>query len=139
MSNGRETIMSFDNRRFNINGKEREHFFTALELAFNIDRKKTANGWSFDPFKGMILHKYDRANINKFMGSPSIETIGNMVWDWLIEIDESSMPHDDWDMDEDHDGHNGKGWRIYLEDWGRVNGDSSAICAIKPVYLWYGK
>ncbi len=55
------------------------------------------------------------------------------------------MIYEDWESNLVHDGSNGKGFRIYTEGWGRINGTSShtsedySFGAIKPVYLWFGK
>lgn len=50
---------------------------------------------------------------------------------WLAEADYGSQP--------DHDGDNGRGWRVYNEGWGHVDGHRSAIVAITPVWAMYGK
>lgn len=39
----------------------------------------------------------------------------------------------------DHDGDNGKGWKVFTTAWGMVDGDYRAICAIVPVWAMYGK
>lgn len=39
----------------------------------------------------------------------------------------------------DHDGDNGRGFRVYNESWGRVGGDSYAFAAVEPEWAWYGK
>ena len=39
----------------------------------------------------------------------------------------------------DHDGDNGRGHRVYCEDWGHVGNDSRAFVAIEPAWLIYGK
>jgi len=36
-------------------------------------------------------------------------------------------------------GDNEKGWRVYCEDWGKIDSDDYAFLAIKPAYIWYGK
>ncbi len=50
---------------------------------------------------------------------------------WLAEEDFGNEP--------DHDGDNGKGWRIYNEGWGHVDGDWSAFVAVAPAWAMYGK
>lgn len=50
---------------------------------------------------------------------------------WLAEQDYGKEP--------DHDGHNGRGWRIYNEAWGHVDGDYAAFVAIAPAWAMYGK
>jgi hypothetical protein len=39
----------------------------------------------------------------------------------------------------DHDGDNGKGWRVFTEDWGHVAGHRCAIVAVQPAWAMYGK
>ena len=50
---------------------------------------------------------------------------------WLAELDYGSEP--------DHDGDNGKGWRLYCESWGHVDDHSSAFIAVAPAWAMYGK
>lgn len=59
------------------------------------------------------------------------EQIIPLIKAWLSEADYGREP--------DHDGDNGKGWRVYNEAWGHVNGEWQAFCAIEPVWLMYGK
>jgi hypothetical protein len=49
---------------------------------------------------------------------------------WLAQAEYPRQP--------DHDGDNERGWRIYNEDWGHVDGDD-AIIAVSPVWAMYGK
>lgn len=39
----------------------------------------------------------------------------------------------------DHDGDNGKGWRLFVGSWGHVCGDNYAVFAITPAWAMYGK
>lgn len=50
---------------------------------------------------------------------------------WLAEQEYGREP--------DHDGDNGKGWRVYNESWGHVDGDWSAFIAVSPSWATYGK
>jgi len=50
---------------------------------------------------------------------------------WLSQVDYGREP--------DHDGDNAKGWKLYNEEWGRVDSDSSAVIAVAPVWAMYGK
>ena len=45
----------------------------------------------------------------------------------------------DYGREPDHDGDNGKGWRVYNEDWGHVDHDFAVFAAVKPVWAMYGK
>jgi len=50
---------------------------------------------------------------------------------WLLSTDYGREP--------DHDGDNGKGWRIFTEGWGHVNGCVYAIVGVQPVWAMYCK
>lgn len=50
---------------------------------------------------------------------------------WLAQADYGHKP--------DHDGDNGRGWRLYNECWGHVDDDSAAFVAIAPAWAMYGK
>lgn len=50
---------------------------------------------------------------------------------WLAEAEYGEEP--------DHDGSNGKGWLMYVEDWGHVDNQWEAAVAIAPQWLCYGK
>ena len=39
----------------------------------------------------------------------------------------------------DHDGHNKRGFRIYNEAWGHVDGSSRAFMAVAPCWAMFGK
>lgn len=54
------------------------------------------------------------------------------VWNWLQQgADYGKQP--------DHDGDNGKGYRIFNEAWGHVGNDWRAIIAVQPAWAMYGK
>lgn len=44
-----------------------------------------------------------------------------------------------WDKEPDHDGDNGKGWRVFNGAWGHVYGMYQGICAVAPEWAMYGK
>lgn len=50
---------------------------------------------------------------------------------WLAEQDFGREP--------DHDGDNGKGWRMWTGPWGHVGDDRYAVCAILAEWATYGK
>lgn len=49
------------------------------------------------------------------------------------------LEHADYGHEPDHDGDNGKGWRLYCESWGHVAGDHYAFVAVEPAWAMYGK
>lgn len=50
---------------------------------------------------------------------------------WLKDVEYGHQP--------DHDGSNGRGWRLFTENWGHVAGFRCAIVAAQPVWAMYGK
>lgn len=49
------------------------------------------------------------------------------------------LAHQDMGRQPDHDGYNGRGWRVFTESWGHVWGCQYAIAAIQPAWAMYGK
>lgn len=131
-----------DNRIFNVNGQGLDLLKQALALAFaqqGFFNPAKAMSWHVSPDKGLILYWYAEKGTTPFMAPMGAEGVAEMVFDWLKSDQAKAIPCEGWDADSDHDGSNEPGWRVYVEDWGKVGGSSSAICAIKPAYLWYGK
>jgi hypothetical protein len=131
-----------DNRIFNVNGKGDEMLLRTLQLVFEQEGNKTAKGWSFSKKHGLILHWYcddGGAKVTPFPAELDAKAVLMFVIAWLKGKKAETVERHGWDEDADHDGHNGPGWRVFCEDWGHVNECPSAICAVKPVFLWYGK
>ena len=130
-----------DNRIFNVNGKTEEQLISALEYVFNqvIQFNPTCSSWKMNN-KGLILYWHKEAG-ECFPGNVdlSAKEVVPFVKKWLSNAKPEDFDLDGWDVNLDHDGHNSIGWRIYCEDWGKVDDSPYAICAIKPVYLWHGK
>jgi hypothetical protein len=55
----------------------------------------------------------------------------NFIDGWLTKVEYEGQP--------DHDGDNGKGWRVFTEQWGHVAGNHYAIVGVQPVWAMYGK
>lgn len=45
----------------------------------------------------------------------------------------------DYGREPDHDGDNNKGWTVYNEAWGHVDGQYQAFIAVTPTWAMYGK
>lgn len=134
--------MSFDNRIFNVNGETEEMLLAALKLVFQQEGDRaTAKGWSFSEKDGLILHWWaeDNDGVTPFPGKLNAEQCLPFVLAWLKSDQATTVACEGWDANVEHDGHNGPGWRVFCSDWGHVGDHHSAICAIKPVFLWYGK
>lgn len=132
--------MGFDNRVFNVNGEDFDTLKKTIELAFLINGSNTkAVSWEFDKDKGLVLSwtKTERGHL--FPVALDAEESASIAWKWIHTEDAKKMKFEKWDCDQDHDGSNGDGWRVYVEDWGHVGTNCYAICAIRPAYVWYGK
>jgi len=132
-----------DNVVFNVNGSGEKFLAKVLALAF--EQNFTPEGWKKDKNKGIVLfwslHEEGGKEVLPFRLSPTPEKLAKDIIqifrteDWVKEI-----PLKDWDADIDQDGHNSKGWRVFTERWGHIegNGWASFLC-ITPAYLWHGK
>lgn len=131
----------FDNKIFKINGSGSEMLENALELAFmQHGRNTTCEAWSQSNRHGLVLHWHNNSPNAISLPSPlSAKECLPIAEVWLRNDFTKSVELDEWCNNLDHDGHNKLGWLVYCEDWGHVGGTSSAICAIKPCYLWLGK
>ena len=125
-----------DNRMFDIvdNSKLEEW----IKLAAN---GKAAIGWAeqeVDKVAGRhrkcLIFYWADPNLPHFVWLPAgsdAQLIAALARNWLNKADYGPQP--------DHDGDNGKGFRIYVEDWGHVGGRWEAFLAVAPVWAMYGK
>lgn len=89
--------------------------------------------------KPLRLVFYDNRYVTTIEGNDQIalpfkldaEGAADFARRWLAEADYGKQP--------DHDGDNGRGWRLYVEGWGHVDGHRNAIIAISPAWAMYGK
>lgn len=111
----------------------------AMEIAFS--RYSNVKAYKIDPKKGLMFFwfyeepKYgETGNRSGSIALPfKMDAAGaaDFATRWLAEQDYGREP--------DHDGSNAKGWRIYNDEWSRVDGYAYSICAIKPCWMEYGK
>lgn len=130
--------MSYDNRIFNVNGRGDEQLLAALNLAFSQEGS-SAKAWKSSKRHGLILLWHNGTDGTPFPSAMTAEECLPFIKAWLKSEDAKGVEMIGWDANADHDGDNGMGWRVYCEDWGHVDNSSSAICAVKPAMLWYGK
>lgn len=81
----------------------------------------------------LILFWHDEKGAQKLPFSLNCKQAAKFIADWL------SSPDCDWGGQPDHDGDNGRGFRIFTESWGHVAGHSYAIVAAQPAWAMYGK
>lgn len=131
-----------DNRLFNVNGRGDDMLLAALELAFMQDGDNaTAKHWGEFTKHGLILARYvsNSTDMHPFpAGQTAVECLPTVLA-WLKGDFAKTVEFGKWCGNADHDGHNTKGWQVYVDDWGHVGSQTSAICAIRPAYCWHGK
>ena len=127
----------YDNRIFNVNGESDSTLLMALTLAFEESEYKCV-GWTQSATHGLQLEMGIDTQTNVFPTPLSASECFPLVKQWLSGNFAQMVECEGTDADADHDGHNNRGWRVYVED---ANGycPTHAICRIKPAYIWYGK
>lgn len=132
-----------DNRIFNINGDGDDLLRSTLYFAFTQAGFATAKGWRISPEKGLILFWYvdeKDKGVTRFPSPVCSDTVMHLVKDYLNNKDTwKNTKFEGFEIDASHDGHNTRGWRVYCEEWGHIEGVHYAFLAIKPMYLWHGK
>ena len=115
-----------DNFHFDMTSQGASTLKTALSL---FDQRKVT-GYSTDGAK-LVLYWSESPNATALPYPMTQKQAADFALGWL--------EHADYGREPDHDGSNGKGWRLYCEDWGFVDGDHYAFAAIQPVWAMYGK
>lgn len=108
---------------------------SAMELAFRQPVFR-AEGYLIDPDRGLIFFwgGFNNHPPDGLIRLPfKLDAIGaaDFAERWLAEQDYGEQP--------DHDGDNGRGWRLYNDEWGRVGGLTYSFIAVKPEWAMYGK
>ena len=131
--------MNYSNRIFRVNGEGDKGLLMALKLAFMQAHDTSARWWRKSE-KGLVLGWGDPPEeCFPFPCKMTPEGVLDSVTSYLKEVDIGDIELLSFEGNADHDGDNKIGWSVYCEDWGYVDGEFQAICAVKPVYLWVGK
>lgn len=125
-----------DNRVFNINGESKAQLLQTIILALDgaeVDYYKITK-------KGFVIYwsNTDTKDVIKLPVSHTADMISEVIFKWLLDSEPENFDISEWDSNANHDGHNGRGWRVYTEDWGQL-GEWQTKVAVLPVWLWYGK
>lgn len=125
-----------DNFSIDIVARGRDNLKAALTIAFSEHSKAIAT--RIHPEFGLILYWTDPTNpkpeTNKLLFPHDVAAASDLVWNWLLNV-----PNDSYRDKIDFDGSLVKAWRVYNQDWGRVDGEWEAFVAIEPVWGWLGK
>lgn len=79
----------------------------------------------------LILLAYEENDALKLPYPLNLKQTTEFGLGWLDEVEYDDQP--------DHDGSNGKGWRLFTNYWGHVANYHSAIVGIQPIWAMYGK
>ncbi|WP_327210066.1 hypothetical protein [Rhizobium leguminosarum] len=139
-----------DNFKIDITAKGRDSLAKALEIAFSHNaaagkaesyeivalKSDVYNGTpeNLDGRTALVFRRSKDDGRKSAVPLPfKLDAAGAADWAerWLAETDYGREP--------DHDGHNGKGWRVFTGSWGHVCGDHYAVCAVLPAWAMYGK
>ena len=132
-----------DNFHIDITCDTREALLLGMRLAFMQhpaprDMGRAMCGYVIDR-KGarMVLLWSNYEKISDSVTLPfrmDAEGATDFVSRWL-----EALPNEVFLNDMDHDGSNSRGWRMYVNEWGRVEGYHGSIVAVEPSWAWHGK
>lgn len=88
-------------------------------------------GYREDAKKGLVFYWSDSLRAIKLPFPMTLEQAAYFAAGWL--------DHADYGREPDHDGDNSKGWRLYTEDWGHVDGEWETFVAVQPKWAMHGK
>lgn len=118
-----------DNFAFDITGAP---LAKCLDIAVSASPNRKAVAWHVDKDgKRLVLHWAIDSKGIPLPAALDGDALRAFVEAWLEAVNYGPEP--------DHDGHNGRGCRVYNESWGQVDGEWSAFVAIEPAWLMYGK
>ena len=138
-----------DNRHISIQSEGRSAFDLAFQLMFDNCPGKKATHYFEHPKNGLLLlwdedffidtlrsanNSDPRVKANKLPYPMNWKAASDLAWGWL-----QNQPEEKYECNLDHDGSNGKGFKVYNEDWGHVAESHYAFLGVLPVWAWYGK
>lgn len=125
-----------DNRHISVQSEGRTAFDLAFQLLFNNARGLKATHYFENASHGLVLlwHNDEARKAVPLLTPLSWKEAADLAWTWLTnQLTENYKEY------LDHDGSDGKGFRVYNEAWGHVAGSHYGILAVVPVWAWYGK
>jgi hypothetical protein len=123
-----------DNRLISVQSEGRTAFNLAFQLLFDNAPGDKVTHYIEHHKSGLILLWSEEGKAIKLPVPLGWKDAADLSWTWLNDQD-TKLYHEYLD----HDGSNGRGFRVYNEDWGHVGGYSYAVLGVIPVWAWYGK
>lgn len=118
----------YDNPIFNVSGKGEDELRKVMAVA----PMRSAIGFHQTPER-FTLFWCNHQDMTPFPSSLGMTRCADLAVDWLEDV--AKYPREP-----DHDGDNGRGWRCFTEDWGRIEPFGfGAFLAVEPYWLMYGK
>lgn len=133
-----------DNPVFNVKGQGKKMLKKTIELGLACVGHSSLAGYRVDNKKGIILYwtKVEKDDFQPFESDKDLKEITKTVLSQIenleIVLDEENDEFSDLELD-DGDVGSDFGWRVYTEQWGRIEGDWQACLAVVPSFLWIGK
>lgn len=134
-----------DNFSINLTAESKETLLKALEIIFNHNAPGgKAVAWKetkiesnpewigANPTRPLLILLWHKDQDSIKLPSPlNVRGACELIQNWLNEQDYGHEP--------DHDGDNGKGFRLFCDHWGHVEGEHYAIIGVTPAWAMYGK
>lgn len=106
----------------------------SLSIAFHGAPGKKATHWKIVPEAKKLLLAW-----NENAGTDFVPFVSPIDAEAAVKVVKGFLAEQNYGTQPDHDGDNGKSWRIYNEAWGHVGGNPYVFVAIEPVWAEYGK
>lgn len=116
-----------DNFKFDMTSTGAETLKKALSL---FGDRKTV-GYREDKEKGLILYWAESDRATKLPFPMTVEQAADFATGWLEHTDYGTSPDIDGDAE--------KGFRLYCDSWGNVDGEWQTFAAVQPSWALYGK
>ena len=117
-----------DNRIFKVNGRGLETLKETMQIIHHVI---DAVGYIVDDKKGLVFFEYENEKMIPFPSKISLSQCAILAHAWLER--EAKYPYEP-----DHDGDNKKGWLLYCDEWGIIDGyDYTSFIAVKPEWCMY--
>ena len=127
------------NSQVDVTCDKKEVFDMALAIAFINAPGHKAYGFCVDKKIGLILYWFEADKAEPLPYAMDINQAKSFVWGWLESLKDEDFSEYTFDHMSNLKLDKKRGFRIFNEDWGHVNGQSYAFVAILPTYTLYGK
>lgn len=144
-----------DNRLIDITSEGDEALALALQIVWDNAPGGKATHYKVMSYTDAETEMSGRYDI-KVETHPDEKPLPTLILLWNAEADAMPLPYPldlegainfakgwlknaEYGEEPDHDGSNGKGWRIFNNNWGHVMQLHYGIVGIRPNWAWYGK